>query len=122
MQYMEEVQSSEHAEALPARLRGETGVLDETPKETVGEPNAADDPSFSDYLEREDLRDASIPEGLLDAETPTPRFNPVLNDLKISQSFIELLEKAALESDVEPLPSDVIQQLRNPPSPPSVCR
>ena len=44
-------------------------------------------------------------------------FSPqiLVDDLKISQSFIELLEKAALQSDVEPLPSDVIQQLRNPP-------
>uniref|UniRef100_D8QEM0 Uncharacterized protein n=1 Tax=Schizophyllum commune (strain H4-8 / FGSC 9210) TaxID=578458 RepID=D8QEM0_SCHCM len=64
---------------------------------------------------REDSRDIDPPDELQDADTPAPRFNPVLDDLKISQNFIELLQQAALDSDVEPLPEDVIQQLRNPP-------
>ena len=65
--------------------------------------------------EREDSRDIDPPDELLDADTPAPRFNPVLDDLKVSQNFIELLQQATLDSDVEPLPEDVIQQLRNPP-------
>lgn len=65
--------------------------------------------------EREDLREIDLPNELLDADTPAPRFNPVLDDLKISQHFIELLQQAALDSAVEPLPDEIIQQIRNPP-------
>ncbi|KAI5885717.1 uncharacterized protein SCHCODRAFT_01342189 [Schizophyllum commune H4-8] len=71
--------------------------------------------------DREDSRDADVPDELRDAETSAPRFNPVLDDLKISQNFIELLQNASLESDVEPLPDDVIHRLRNPPThPPTI--
>ena len=56
-------------------------------------------------VSRHSFHASYVPDELRNAETSTPRFNPVLNDLKISQNFIELLQNASLESDIEPLPT-----------------
>ncbi|KAL1738366.1 hypothetical protein HDZ31DRAFT_78422, partial [Schizophyllum fasciatum] len=68
---------------------------------------------------RENSRDVEIPEDFSEAETPTPRFNPVLEDLKVSMSFINLLKEASLDDEIEALPSDIINQIRNPPQYPA---
>ncbi|KAI5896870.1 uncharacterized protein SCHCODRAFT_01200310 [Schizophyllum commune H4-8] len=91
----------------------------EVPPPGTPRPEDVDPLNEEDYertnSEREDARASAVPEGLQDVETQAPRFNPVLHDIQVSLRFIELLKEAALDSTIEPLPADVINQIRNPP-------
>ncbi|KAI5824775.1 hypothetical protein K523DRAFT_252480 [Schizophyllum commune Tattone D] len=49
-----------------------------------------------------------------DPATDTPNFKPVIDDIRIALKFKESLEAATLASDVEPLPPDVLEQIRHP--------
>uniref|UniRef100_D8PU20 Uncharacterized protein n=2 Tax=Schizophyllum commune (strain H4-8 / FGSC 9210) TaxID=578458 RepID=D8PU20_SCHCM len=49
-----------------------------------------------------------------DPATDPPNFQPVIDDIKIAKKYIDALKDARLDSDLEPLSDELLEQIRNP--------
>lgn len=60
-------------------------------------------------------RDNDPPRMEADAETNQPNFVPCIDDIKIALKFIDALKTASLDSELEPLEKELLEQICHPP-------